>query len=763
MKGRGIRGKVGSKGKKTYFLLPITFALFITFSLLLFTYKEPFQKDPLSTALFDSKGSLLGARIAADGQWRLEGGDSIPEKYLRALISFEDHRFYQHPGVDLLALGRALKQNLKARSVVSGGSTISMQVIRLSRKNKPRTVWEKGLEIFLALRMEMHTRKEEVLHLYAANAPFGGNVVGLEAASWRYFGREPVELSWSEAATLAVLPNAPALIHPGRNRAKLLQKRNRLLAKLLEEGQLDTMDYQLAVEEAIPLEPLPLPDKAPHLTDWYQKQGAGRVSTKLDPWMQEESGAILARHNKILSNNHIFNLAALILSNETGEVVVYQGNSQDDGSGRHGHQVDIIRSARSSGSILKPILYASMLDAGELLPGTLVPDIPTRYSGFTPHNFTREFDGAVHADEALIRSLNVPAVRLLKSYGILRFYDQLKQMNISTLTRPADDYGLTLILGGAEVSLWDVCQLYSNWARQLIHQEAGVLSSEAIYLCFDAMQKVKRPESEAGWDQFLSSHPIAWKTGTSFGFRDAWAIGVSPKYTVGVWVGNGDGEGRPGLTGSATAAPILFDLFNILPGGTGFQAPHDLLEPVVVCRESGMQASANCLESDTVWVPVKGVETPLCPYHIDVILDQSGKYRVQGDCYPVGEMIHKKWFVLPPAMAALYKNKNPFYLSLPPWKEGCFTAGDQPDLEILYPHPDEAIYLPVNASGAIEKLVLEAVHMKADALLYWFLDETYLGTTSRIHKLAIMPEKGNHLLSLTDQDGNQVSRSFRVI
>jgi len=755
-------GKGGNMVKVKRYMLIVLIALLIFYFLFSISYKEPFVADPISTAVFDSNGSLLGARIASDEQWRFEPGDSVPQKYITSLVAFEDRHFYKHPGVNPFALVRALTQNIREGRIVSGGSTISMQVIRLSRKDKPRSVWQKIVEMFLAIRLELHTKKSEVLGLYAANAPFGGNVVGLEAAAWRYFGRPPYQLSWAEAAAMAVLSNAPALIHPGRNREALKNKRDRLLGLLLSEEKLDSLDYRLAIEEPLPLKPLLLPNRADHLVEWYHKQGRGRVQTMINPWYQDASRAILANHHKNLRSNHIHNLAALILDNETGEILVYHGNSENDGSGLHGHHVDIIRRPRSSGSILKPILYACMLDVGEILPGTIVPDIPTRYASFTPHNFTKEYDGAVHADEALIRSLNVPAVRMLREYGVLRFYDQLKAMSISTLIRSAENYGLTLILGGAEVTLWDIVQLYSGWARQVDQLSDGSLSSEAIHLTFEAMKKVKRPDNEAGWDQFLSAHPVAWKTGTSFGYRDAWAVGVSRKYTIGVWVGNGDGEGRPGLTGSRAAAPILFDLVRILPDGEWFESPVEQMEEVVVCRESGMRASEHCIHRDTIQVPVKGLDTPVCPYHVGITLDQSGRYRVHGDCYPVQNLVHKSWFVLPPGMAAFYKNRNPFYRALPAWMSGCLPDAQYSPLEILYPHSGEALFVPLNAAGEKESLIAEAAHVSPNASIFWFLDENYLGTTQGIHKLALQPSIGIHRISLTDAEGNQVSRVFEV-
>ncbi len=751
--GYGVRG-----GMK--FLFGVSIVFLLTFLVLRLTYEEPFERVPFSTAVFDREGSLLGAHVADDGQWRFELSDSLPAKYLTCLLAFEDRHFYSHPGVNPIALVRALIQNIKAGKVVSGGSTISMQVIRLSR-NRPRTIGQKIIEMILAIQLEISTKKHEVLRLYASQAPYGGNVVGLEAASWRYFGRSPYDLSWSEAATLAVLPNSPALIHPGRNRDALKEKRDRLLTYLLKEEVLDSMDYDLALAETLPLEPLDLPRRANHLVDYYANLDSARVDSRIIPWLQDQVVFIGEKHQKVLRANHVYNMAVLVLDNESGDIVAYMGNAQDDGTGMHGHQVDIIHRGRSSGSILKPILYASMLDAGEILPGTLVPDIPTRIAGFTPHNFNKEYDGAVHADDALIRSLNVPAVRMLRQYGIVRFYDQLKDLRVSTLHRRADDYGLSLILGGAEVSLWDICHIYSGWANDLSHHKDASISNAAVYLTFEAMKQVKRPESESGWQYFQSAKNLAWKTGTSFGFRDAWAVGVNPNYTIGVWVGNADGEGRPGLTGSSVAAPVLFDIANLLPQTDWFEEPLKGVVPIEICRESGMRASANCVHVDTLWLPEISYQTALCPYHIRIALDQQGQYRVHGDCYPVEKIQFENWFVLSPSIAHYYSKKNPLYKPLPPWYSGCSSRGDRP-IEILYPHPDEELYVPLNAAGERENILFEVVHQIPETKVYWFLDDSYVGSTEGIHKMGLKPEAGSHNFTVMDGEGNIAERIILV-
>src|SRR6478609_4529641 len=345
--------------------------------LILYYFSLPTQlfNDPYSTVLEDKNENLLNASIATDGQWRFPEGVTLPEKYKQAVVLFEDKRFYNHIGVDLLSMARAVRQNIQTGHVISGGSTLSMQLIRLERKNKSRTVFEKIIEVILATRLELRYAKEEILALYAAHAPFGGNVVGIEAASWRYFGRNPQELSWSEAALLAVLPNNPSLIRPGKNQDLLKKKRDRLLARLSETGAFDALSLELAIAEPVPESPIPLPRLAPHLLDRAMKEGMAqqKIISTLDLAVQQRTLQIIDDHYQQLKANQIFNAAAIVIEVKTGNVIAYVGNTE---SGRdNSNQVDVVKAPRSTGSILKPFLYAAMLDEGKMLQHTLVPDV----------------------------------------------------------------------------------------------------------------------------------------------------------------------------------------------------------------------------------------------------------------------------------------------------------------------------------------------------------------------------------------------------
>jgi penicillin-binding protein 1C len=767
-------------------------------------------RAPLSRVIESRDGTLLSARIAADGQWRFPPGREVPDKFRRALIAFEDKRFDRHSGIDGLAIARALRLNLRAGRVVSGGSTLTMQLARLSRQSDERDLGAKLAEALLALRLETAYGKDEILSLYAANAPFGGNVVGLEAASWRYFGRDPASLSWAEAATLAVLPNNPALVHLKRNRARLQAKRDLLLHRLHASGELAALDLELALAEPLTAEPHDLPDLAPHLLDTLRVQNPGRhrIVTTLDTGLQRQVTQLVNEHSAALARQQVHNAAALVIDNVTFEVLAYVGNSGNgvsphllaNGAGpegasapvarpsasdpARGHSVDVIRRPRSTGSILKPLLYAAMLDDGLLTPRMLLPDVPTHYEGFSPENFDRQYRGAVPADEALAASLNIPAVRMLKSYGVPRFADLLRSAGMSTLTRPADDYGLTLILGGAEGNLWDIAGLFASLAHiarststepprfQAPRAIAGELSrprpptrisAGAAWLTLRTLLEVTRPGEEGHWRNFANARAIAWKTGTSWGLRDGWAVGNSSRYTVAVWVGNASGEGRPGLTGSSMAAPLMFALFNALPQSPWFEQPAHALRLIDVCANDGYLAVEGC-ETERTWVPRDSHFEALSPHNPRVNLDAAGRQRVDSECESPGEMRRSSWFVLPPAEEFYYRRIHAAYRPLPSIRADCAAkSAHRGALALLYPDVNGRVLIPNELDGSRGRTVFEAVHRRREATVYWHLDGQYLGETHTFHQQSLDIDPGQHILTLVDDEGERVARRFEVL
>ncbi len=769
-----------------------------------FALPKPLFNAPLSLVVKSSNGRLLGARIAADGQWRFPATENVPGKFAAAVIAFEDKRFYNHIGVDLLAVARAIMQNTVSEKRRRGASTLSMQVMRMAFGNMERSYLEKMLEIITAFRLELGYSKKEILSVYASNAPFGGNVVGLEAAAWRYFGKPAEHLSWAESATLAVLPNSPSLVHPGRNRGKLLAKRNFLLQKLMLAGEIDSTTFALAKLEPLPQKPFPLPDITPHLTASLQykqkvKPLLANQPTTIDYNLQLKVNNMMQRYQPHLQANGIYNAAVLVADVRTGKVLTYAANMPATVQNQHCHAVDNIVAPRSTGSVLKPFLFAAMLEDGSLLPQTLVPDVPTFIKSFTPKNYDLDYEGAVPADKALARSLNIPAVHMLNSYKPTRFAEKLRKMGISTIKKRGDHYGLTLILGGAEANLWQLTATYASMARTLNNfNEAGhyytgdfhalryfydgsymqqkhkittppVMSAGAIWLTFEAMLRVARPDELAGWRSFESSQKIAWKTGTSFGNRDAWSIGLTPDYVVGVWVGNSNGEGRPGLTGIGTAAPILFDVFDALPvKNTWFKMPEKDMIRLEICSKSGQLASDICEEKKTIWSAANGKRSKLCTHHIEIFTDKSGQWRVNSACEAIDNVYRKAWFVLPAAEEKYYKAKHPEYLPLPAYRDDCGINNgltkNNSAISLLYPKPGAKIYLPANRMGEIEKTVFEAAHRRKNAVIYWSLDDVFMGTTADgIHRFTLNPPAGKHTLTIVDEHGEKLVRVFEIL
>ncbi|MBN2535140.1 MAG: penicillin-binding protein 1C [Spirochaetales bacterium] len=769
------------------FLICLFFFLFI----LLLPIKQPLFEPDYSTVLKDRKGNLLCARIARDEQWRFPPVTKVPGKFRECIILFEDKNFYYHPGIDPFAIARAFCQNMEKGKTVSGASTITMQVIRLSRKGKPRIITEKILEALLALKLEFMYTKDQILALYASNLPFGGNVVGIEAASWRYFGRQPDNLSWAETALLAVLPNDPAMIHPGRNRDLLFEKRNRLLERLCEKKIITRTGCTLGKEEPLPGTPYPIPGKASHLFDRMIKDGheGTSVISSIDPELQQLTSSIIQKHYKHLSLSKIYNTAAVIIKVDTGEALAYVGNTEPLADEEHSNSVDIIAADRSTGSILKPFLYAFMLDEGELLPGEIVPDIPLFYRGFTPKNFSKTYDGAIPADRALTRSLNIPFVYLLQKYDYRKFHRRLTQLGM-TLPYPATHYSLTLILGGAESTLWDLTGMYATMARILKYypldgyshadyfkntyllnpgnpanpekrkrSDTSLLGAAAIWFTFSAMKEVVRPDEESNWKRYSSSKPIAWKTGTSYGNRDGWAIGITPDYVVGVWAGNADGEGRPEIKGIHVAGPILFDIFGILPHTGWFIKPWKDMVFAEVCKKSGMLASQSCEDTIIMEIPAHGLSTYPCPYHRIVHLDEKEEYQVNSSSYPVSKMVHKKWFVLPPVQEYFYKKRNSSYKVLPPDMDRADTR-----MEFIYPSKKNTnLYVPLELDGTPGKTVFEIAHRNPETTVFWHLDGEYLGETKTIHQMGVFPREGEHELVVVDEEGNVLTSYFTVV
>lgn len=772
-----------------------------------------------ATAVFDSNQQLLDVHIAADQQWRLPyQADELPSRYQTALLSFEDQYFFSHPGINPLAVARAAWSNLQAGHVKSGASTITMQVARLLYGNQPRNWQQKLRETELAFQLEWHFSKAHILKFYADHAPYGGNIVGLTAASWWYFGRAPAALSWSEAALLAVLPNSPGLMHPGRRSDLLQKKRDRLLRQLHAQGHFDATELQLALLEPLPHQPIGWPALAPHLLQSLMKRSPQQALfySDIDRQLQQQLTDVLARHARTLATAGVNNGAVLVLDHQQQKIRAYLGNMGNAA----GAEVDIIQSRRSSGSILKPFLYGLMLDEGMLTPHSLLPDVPSQFGGYTPVNFDLQFRGAVPAATALALSLNVPAVRMLHQYGVGRFRQQLQAFGLSTITKGADHYGLSLILGGAETTLFELTRSYAAMARLsadaknhipllTLHYPAQIskvtplassrllnvqptsidssfrlsnqqspqalleqpslqtdllqlpISQGAAYLTLTALLELERPESEGSWRDYVKSQKIAWKTGTSFGLRDAWAIGVNGRYSIGVWTGNADGAPAAILGGARSSGPILFDAFRLLPDAPWLTKPSLALKMQEICADDGFRKRGQC-QTAQIEMPIATHLQSQQSYQRQLWLDATGSYQLPTGCaMHLPRKAHTR-MILPVTMAYFYQPQHPEYLGLPPAYPGCSLFTDQP-MDLLYPTKDSHIRLPLQLDGQLGHSVFRAIHRDKQVQIYWHLDDLYLGQTTVPHQMSVQTSVGRHRLVLTGSDGSRLEQEFTVL
>lgn len=737
--------------------------------------KQKLQAD-YSQVILASDESILRVFLNEEEQYLLspELQQTIPDKLKQAVLTYEDRYFYQHPGVNPWSLMRAMYLNVKHHKVVSGGSTITMQVARMIRP-KPRTYWNKFLEIMLAFKLEVHLTKDEILRQYLIHAPYGSNIRGYLAASHRYFEKKPSRLTWAEACLFAVLPNAPGIIFPTSNTDLLKAKRDELLAVMYHEGLLPKASYELSLLEAIPNRIAPFDLHAPHLTDRiHLENDLDVVRTTIDAALQEEVNFFVRQHAAKVAFQGIRNASALVVNNQTGEVVAYVGSQGYNDMDRQG-RVDGITSARSSGSILKPFLYALAIDDGLILPKTLIRDIPTYFGSFSPNNASEEFSGVSPANEALIYSLNVPAVRLLNAYGVDKFYNQMKECGISSLFRSAEEYGLPIILGGAEVTPWDMAKMYRGLANQGsfsdIHYLKGasngfdkqLVSPGASFLILDELQELIRPGLEFYWKKYSSQRPVAWKTGTSYGHKDAWAVGTTPRWTVVVWAGNFDGESNKAIAGMQTAGPLLFNIFQVLPeegNQPWFVSYKKDFVTVKTCAETGFYASRSCPNPIDTDAPRHMKPLGICPYHKRYYVEQG--HRVCSRCWKGGQQMKHQLAFTPDINFYLRQSGN-LTRQIPAHDPDCPSRQEEEALTIIYPLQDARIFIPKDFDGGHQSLVAKVASQFPDRKLFWYLDDELLGSTEKSGTFPLNLANGIHHLMVMDEEGNQDKVRFSAV
>ena len=770
-----------------------TYSLFMAILFAIFSTYFIFQKETYSYVALDSKEEVLISKIAKDGQWRFPISNVPDSNYIASLLEFEDKRFFYHLGVDPLAILRAIKQNIAKSRVVSGGSTITMQLSRMVLKHKTRSIFAKLSEMIVAIGLEFRFSKSQILKLYSIYASYGGNIVGIGTAKWKYFNKYNIQLSFAEAATLAVLPHQPSLIHTSKNNDRLLHKRNSLLLRLKKSKFISDLDYKLAILEPLPIQKNNLSRASTHALDYLIKTYPDRYIfyTTIDPQILRMASQILYLNHNQFKENLISNAACLVVENSSQKVLAYIGNILDS-TNRNDDFVDMIHAPRSSGSILKPLLISSMIDKGLISDASIVADIPIQINGFIPENFDRSFSGYASVRNILKHSLNVPSVKLLQQYGVEPFYRDLKSLGFNTLFRNAEDYGLSLILGGAEITIWDLATVYSNLAN--IHQtnfnsvvdhknsvlqqlrmtkedSLSIKETKLLNLSIASIGKMfslmRNPYSFSPGEIEHHNSNIAWKTGTSFGFKDAWCITISPKYTVVVWVGNSSGLSRPGIIGLHTAAPIAHAIMDRLNDNSVWLESFNLMKPMLLCRESGFLASEFCNEVDTTLQCPSALHLEICKYHKLLAVDSNGTYQVNRFCENNFKL--QSYFILPPIMEFYYKTHHSNYISAPQLRKDCLDEGQlqSDNVDIIYPTHLSIIKLTKDIDAQENQLIFKAVQKRESALescsLHWFIDSDYLGVTCNDHTMKCKPNVGKHKLLVTNDFGESKTISFEIL
>jgi penicillin-binding protein 1C len=520
--------------------------------------------------------------------------------------------------------------------------------------------------------------------------------------------------------------------------------------------------------------------KAPHLARRLRNEYPGEwiLSTTIDERIQENCIKIAERYRQKYSPYDIHNMALLVAETRTGAIKAYVG-SPDFFDTSHGGQVDGVMASRSSGSLLKPFLYALSFDEGIILPDSYIRDLPTYFDGFSPRNASREYQGVVTASDALIQSLNIPAVRLLNSYGVFQFYSFLKAAGVSTLFRSADDYGLPLVLGGAEVNMWEMVMLYRGLANEGVFSNNFLLaggtdnradrltSAGSSFLTLEILKDLKRPESEYFWKSFSGSRNFAWKTGTSFGHKDAWAIGVNPEYTIAVWVGNFNGDSNKNLSGAASAGPIMFDILQVLPQDETmkwFRKNEADFKQQVICSLSGFRATGACSETETIDVPSGMKPLRSCDYHQTRYFSADGSYQSCSRCWQDIGSVMKQVTVYPPDIAFYLREKGQYIENLVSHFTHCPAYKSEDAVKIIYPNMGARLFLPRDFDGRMQSVICRAGHNSISENVYWYLDEKYLGSTEGEHKMTVKFNEGWNTLKVIDANGSEdIQKVFAVI
>ena len=743
---------------------------FLSFLLLNVVFPLP-DKIEYSVTVADDRGEVVNAFLTSTDKWRMKTELSEISPLLRkTIIAKEDKYFYRHPGVNVLAIGRAAFRNLLQGKRTSGASTITMQVARAMEPRK-RNFISKIIEVFRAFQLEWKYSKDEILQLYLNLVPYGGNIEGVKAASLLYFKKNPDHLSLAEITALSIIPNRPSSLVIGKNNDLITAARNRWLKKFSEEGVFTSAEIEDALAEPLTATRTTVPHFIPHLSRKLQNQTSTvNIKTNIILNTQLKIEKLTADYVHALQLNNIRNAAVMVIDNRTQKVIAYLGSaSYADTS--DGGQVNGAAAIRQPGSTLKPLLYGMAIDKGLLSPKTVIYDVPVNFSGYAPENYDRKFNGDVTMEYALDHSLNIPAVKTLQLVGSREMVNELVRCDFRQVEKDQHKLGLSLVLGGCGATLEQLTGLFAAFAHEGMYsaprflagdssaRKMELLSPASSFMITEILSKVNRPDFPLNWTATEHMPKIAWKTGTSYGRKDAWSIGYNKNFTVGVWVGNFSGVGVAELSGANTATPLLFKIFNTIDydSNSGWYEPPAGCSLRQVCRETGLPPGPYCTNLVTDYFIPLVSSTTQCQHMQEIKVSPDGLVSYCADCAPETGYAKKLYRVVTPEMEAYMTEHGISYERIPP---------HNPDCEKIFRGNGPSITAPLNGNEYFisrknpEPLQLSASTGAEVNKLYWYINDRFYKAAAAKEKLFFVPAEGPVKISCTDDKGR--NRNIRI-
>ncbi|MEO8148673.1 MAG: penicillin-binding protein 1C [Bacteroidia bacterium] len=760
-----MRSKLSKYGKRTAIAALVLFLLFI-----ILNWFFPLKLNiDYSTIVEDSKGNTLYAFLNKNDKWRMKTELSEISPVLRkAIIYKEDKYFYHHPGINPFAMVRAAFNNVFHARRTSGASTITMQVARML-DHRNRTYINKVIEIFRALQLEWNFSKEEILQLYINLLPYGGNIEGMKSASLIYFQKAPQQLSLAEVTTLAIIPNKPTSLGTARNTNALIAERNKWLERFDAEKIFPQQEIKDALTEPVELIRHDVPREAPHfcLRMKQEYHDESIIKTNLNRDKQLTAEKIVRNAVSKLKMMNINNAAILVINNQTKQVEAYVGSS-DFNDASDGGQVDGVQAIRSPGSTLKPLLYATAFDKGLLTPKTRINDVPVNVAGYFPVNYDQQFNGSVTVEYALVNSLNIPAIKTLNDVGVKDFIAKLKTAQFNSVARNEKGLGLSLILGGCGVTLEQLVDMYSSFANGGYYSKINwiknnndtnklqLISPQSAYMVTDILSQMHRPDLPYNFQNTTHLPRVAWKTGTSYGRRDAWSIGFNTKYTIGVWVGNFSGKGVPELNGAEIATPLLFELFNTIDynsSGNWFVAPKGI-DYRLVCSESGKVPDDFCdSKVMDMYIPMVS-SNEKCDHKKNIFVSDDEKISYCTSCLPLQGYKRKLVNNYAPELLAWMEENKIIHEKLPPHNPNC---------ERIFSDGKPYITSPINNmdffidQADTQKILLSCHAAMEVEKIYWFVNDKLYASCKPDERLFFQPATGKTKISCADDKGRSNS------